>query len=202
MQLTVYSYHFTYTLQGESTVDSCLNVKEVLVRRRSVMSSLSDCNWTWTQNHLVRQGTLNYLTKLTIDWALFRVLISTVQLTVYSYHVTYAFQSESTVDSCLNVKELLARRRRVMASLSDCNWIWTQNCLVRQGTLNQLTKLTKWFSFVLSTYLYSAIALCFYHVTDLFQSEPTLYSWLHVKKLLAGNRRVIWSLSECDMTRI
>ena len=33
-------------------------------------------------------------------------------LTVCYYHVTYAFQSESTLYSCLNVKELLARSRR------------------------------------------------------------------------------------------
>ena len=33
-------------------------------------------------------------------------------LTVCSYHVTYTFQSESTLYSCLNVKELLARSRR------------------------------------------------------------------------------------------
>ena len=33
-------------------------------------------------------------------------------LTVSSYHVTYVFQSESTLYSCLNVKELLARSRR------------------------------------------------------------------------------------------
>ena len=33
-------------------------------------------------------------------------------LLVCSYHVTYAFQSESTLYSCLNVKELLARNRR------------------------------------------------------------------------------------------
>ena len=32
--------------------------------------------------------------------------------TVCSYHVTYAFQSESTLHSCLNVKKLLARNRR------------------------------------------------------------------------------------------
>ena len=31
---------------------------------------------------------------------------------VCSYHVTHAFQSESTLYSCLNVKELLARSRR------------------------------------------------------------------------------------------
>ena len=33
-------------------------------------------------------------------------------MTVCSYHVTYAFQSESTLYSCLNVKELLSRNRR------------------------------------------------------------------------------------------
>ena len=33
-------------------------------------------------------------------------------LSVCFYHVTYAFQSESTLYSCLNVKELLARSRR------------------------------------------------------------------------------------------
>ena len=32
-------------------------------------------------------------------------------LTISSYHVTYAFQSESKLYSCLNVKELLARNR-------------------------------------------------------------------------------------------
>ena len=31
--------------------------------------------------------------------------------TVCSYHVTYAFQSESTLYCCLNVKEILARNR-------------------------------------------------------------------------------------------
>ena len=36
----------------------------------------------------------------------------TVHLTVCSYHVTYSFQNESTLCSCLNVKELLARNRR------------------------------------------------------------------------------------------
>ena len=34
------------------------------------------------------------------------------KLSVCFYHVTYAFQSESTLYSCLNVKELLARSRR------------------------------------------------------------------------------------------
>ena len=53
-------------------------------------------------------------------------------LTVYSYHVTYAFQSESTLCSCLNVKELVARNRCKIWSLNDRNWTRTHNCLVRK----------------------------------------------------------------------
>ena len=64
-------------------------------------------------------------------------------VTVCSYHITYAFQSESALYSCLNVKKLLARSRRVIWSLSDCNWT-RQNHLVRKRTLNHLAKLTKW----------------------------------------------------------
>ena len=40
-----------------------------------------------------------------------RVFKEAENMTVCSCHVTYAFQSESTVYSCLNVKELLARSR-------------------------------------------------------------------------------------------
>ena len=44
-------------------------------------------------------------------------------MTVCSYHVTYAFQSEFTLYSCLNLKELLAQSRREIWSLSDC-WVF------------------------------------------------------------------------------
>ena len=60
--------------------------------------------------------------------------------TVCSYHVTYAFQSESTLDICLNVKELLARSRRKIWSLSDCCRTRTYNHLVRKRPLNHLAK--------------------------------------------------------------
>ena len=42
-----------------------------------------------------------------------------------SYHVTCAFQSESTLYICLNVKECLARNRRDIWSLSD--WVQLQS---------------------------------------------------------------------------
>ena len=37
------------------------------------------------------------------------------------YHVTYEFQSKSTIYICLNVKELLPRNRRDIWGLSDCS---------------------------------------------------------------------------------
>ena len=43
------------------------------------------------------------------------------------FHVMYAFQSESTPYSCLNVKELLAQSRHKIWRWSDCNWTQTQN---------------------------------------------------------------------------
>ena len=70
-------------------------------------------------------------------------------LTVCSCHVMYAFQSESTLYSCLNVKELLAQSWCEIWSLSDCNWTRTQNHLVHKPTLNHLAKfnhLPKWLS--------------------------------------------------------
>ena len=51
------------------------------------------------------------------------------------------FQSESTLYRCLNVKELLARNRRGVCSLSDCKRTGTPNHLVRKRTLNYLAKL-------------------------------------------------------------
>ena len=64
-------------------------------------------------------------------------------LTVYFYHVMYAWihVSESTLYSCLNVKELLAQNRHAIWSLSDCNRIQIHNQLVCKRTLNHLAKL-------------------------------------------------------------
>ena len=60
----------------------------------------------------------------------------TSSLIVCYYHVTYAFQSESALYSCLNVKELFARN------------------LVHKATLNhsgKLASLAKWLSVRLRT---------------------------------------------------
>ena len=76
-------------------------------------------------------------------------------LTVCFYHITYRFQSESTLYSCLNVKELFAQNRREIWILSDCNGTRTYNHLARKRTLNHLAKLTycltKWLNVPLRT---------------------------------------------------
>ena len=43
-------------------------------------------------------------------------------LTVCFYHVMYSFQTESTLCSCLNVEELLARNRRDTVHLTVCSY--------------------------------------------------------------------------------
>ena len=60
------------------------------------------------------QRRINFISTLihNVDPMLKCWLGPTMHLTVSSYHVTYPFQSESTLYSCLNVKELLAQNRR------------------------------------------------------------------------------------------
>ena len=58
------------------------------------------------------------------------------------YHITCMFQSESTLYSCLNAKELLAWSRRDTWSLSGSNGIWTHSHLFCKQTLNPLAKLS------------------------------------------------------------
>ena len=86
------------------------------------------------------------------DWAVLWVLICTVHLIVCSYHVTYAFQSESTLYSCRNVKEFLPWKRRDIWSLIDCNGTRTHSHLVHKRTLNHLAKLAKWSSCAVSAF--------------------------------------------------
>ena len=66
---------------------------------------------------------------------------------VRSCHVTYAFQIETTLFSCLNVKELLSQSGREILSLNDCAWTRTHNHLVCKRTLSNLAKLAQFGQF-------------------------------------------------------
>ena len=48
-------YFVKYAYQNESTLYCCLKVEEHLARGRHKIWSLSNCNWTQTQKHLVRK---------------------------------------------------------------------------------------------------------------------------------------------------
>ena len=72
------------------------------------------------------------------------IVKTTIKQSVCSCHVTYAFRSESTLYSCLNVKEadVLAWSRREIWRFSDCNWTRTQNHLVLKRILNHRKKVS------------------------------------------------------------
>ena len=72
--------------------------------------------------------------------------------------------------SYLNVKELFARDRRDIWSLSVSNRIRTQNPLIHKWKLYHLAKMAKWLSCAVSTYLYVAfdcmLLSCHVHVLE------------------------------------
>ena len=80
--------------------------------------------------NLVRKRTLKHLARLAFnDWAVLRVLICTVHLTVCFSHVTYAFQRESTFYSCLKI---IARIRCDIWSLRT-KWFWAFTNFIKKG---------------------------------------------------------------------
>ena len=88
---------------------------------------------------------------------IFSLCSTAKNITLCSYHVTYLFQSESTLHTCLIVNELFAGNRRNTWSLSDSNEIRTHSHLVRKRTPDHLAKpanltsLVKWLSVRLRT---------------------------------------------------
>ena len=62
----------------------------------------------------------------------------------------------------------------IIPILSDCNWTRTHNHLVHKRTINDLAKLAKWLSCVVSTYLYGAFDYMFLSCHIRIQSESTV----------------------------
>ena len=168
-----------YVFQSESTLHSCLNVQELLARNRCDISSLSESNKIQTYNPLVQKWKLNKLPKMakwlscvviTYLYGAFDCMLSSITWSSMSFRVN----PHSKV--CLDVKELLARRRHHICSSGDSKEIQSHNHLVHKWTLNHLAKLTKWLCCIVSSYLYGTVhlTLCYYHVTYEFQGESTL----------------------------
>ena len=83
------------------------------------------------------------------------------KMIAFYYHVT--FQSESTLYSCLNNQERLARNRRHVSSLSDCKGIRSYDHLFRKRKLNHFAKLdVTMFSSQVTWNRFQTLALCLY----------------------------------------
>ena len=151
---------------------------------------LVECYRTRTQNHLVCKWTLNHLAKLV------KLLSCVVSTYLYGALDCKFLSCNVRISEWIfilnleDVKELLPQNRHHICSLSDCCGTQIHNHLVCKRTLKQLTRLVKWLSCVVSTYLYGAsdcisrtCHTC--HITYAFRSESTLYICLTVKELLA-----------------
>ena len=167
--------YLTYVFQSESTLYSCLNVKELFAWNRCDIKSFKWLQLDSNPQPLSLQKKLNHLAKWA-KWLSCVVSTSLYGLTVCSCHFTYAFQSESTLYSYLNVKELFAGNRCDIRSLSVCCRTQTHNHLVCKQTLNQLAKLTKKLSYVVSTYLYDAFD------SMLLSCHVRLSEWIHLSQ--------------------
>ena len=121
----------------------------ILVLMVNGTESLSDCNWTRTQNHLVRKRILNQLAKLT-KW------LSCV-LSTYLYGAfDFMFLScHERISEWIHTIVVWIPRNSLLNNLVSLAK-WTQNHLVSKWTLNHLDEMTKWLSCVLSIYLYGA----------------------------------------------
>ena len=174
MHWTVCSCHVTYVFQSECTLYSCLNIIEILSQSMRKIWSVSYCNWNRTQNHLVRKQTLNHLAKLSkwLSCILGTYLCGAFDCMFLSCHLHV---SESIHTLCVDIKEIHAQSMHEIWNLSYCNWIRTQNHLVRNPTLNHLAKTAKWFSYVLSTFLYDTFD-CIFLSCHLRVSE-----WIHTR---------------------
>ena len=92
------------------------------------------------------------------------------------------------------------------------NWRWPNRNIIKllRFQINPLSHIPlsinslHWHLHLSSLYLcllLQHLTVCFCRVTYVFQSEPTLYSCLNVKELLARSRYEIWSLDFAPASR-
>ena len=184
-----------------------LNVKELLARCRRHIWSLNNSDEIRTDNHLVRNRTLNHLAKLA-KWYLpvrciwqYVIIISRITCRVNPHPVVCVNFKELLVRSrqhvCVNFKELLVRSRQHSWSLSDSKEVRTHNHIVGKRTRKHIARLAKWVSCVVSTYIYGAfdcmVLLCRVRVPELIQILQL--AWMSRNSLLE-----VSTISELQVT--
>ena len=108
-------FHFVekpYNLRSDYTLERKRD--HTVYHGSESLSSLAHKLWNLLPNLIKNSASLKEFKTKINTWELipFVLVKHARNMTVCSCHVTYAFESESTLYSCLNVKELLARSRR------------------------------------------------------------------------------------------
>ena len=169
-----------------------LNVKELLARCRRHIWSLNNSDEIRTDNHLVRNRTLNHLAKLPKWYLPVRCIW---QYVIIISRITFRVNPHPVV--CVNFKELLVRSRQHSWSLSDSKEVRTHNHIVGKRTRKHIARLAKWVSCVVSTYIYSAfdcmVLLCRVRVPELIQILQL--AWMSRNSLLE-----VSTISELQVT--
>ena len=103
-----------------------LTYKERLKRTEMMIRKSNErINYDIDHNNVCRWNKI-FLFKVYMKEELFNIFVTRVYLTVCFYHVTCAFQSEPTLYSSLNFKELFPRNKRG-TYLNVCvrnEWLW------------------------------------------------------------------------------
>ena len=183
-----------YAVQSESILYICRNIKQLLAGNKRGIWSLSGNYGRRSYNRLNRKRTLNHLAKLTKGLG--------YVVSIYMYG-----SLNSILLSCqVRISEWIHTLYLPECQGTPCSkqawylkFMWLQ--LDSNPQLISLTKLTKWLSCVVSTYLYCAFdfILLLYHVH--------MAEWIHTLYLSefqttpCSNRRDIWSLRDCNGTR-
>ena len=156
-----------------TTFYSFVNIMELLARSSREIWDLTNSNWNGTQNHLVCKQKPIQLAKLTKWWGC--VLSTCLYGTLDCIFLSCDLRIPQWIHT-LYLPECEGNpwwSRCEIWSLSDSNWTRTKSHLVRKRTLNHLAKLTRWLSYVLSTYLYGAFDCMF------LSSHVGVSEWIH-----------------------
>ena len=106
------------------------------------------------------------------------------QLDVCYYHVTYQFQSQSTLYISLNVKKLLGQNRHDIWIVSDSNGVWTHNHLVGGSWVWIPLLSTGSFFLIVKRILFDLhsnivnLKLYFGNVSEMFSINDSTISWI------------------------
>ena len=111
-----------------TTLYSCLNVKKLLVQSRREISSLRDCTWTRTQNHLVNKHPTIWSNlssvRLRTKWFWARVQLQSFKLLVILFTITLHARKD-VFNQFVHITDT-----NILKSLFNI-WLWKSRIIIR-----------------------------------------------------------------------